>query len=242
MFPVWTRVEEADTQGGRGRGGAGTPGGARGAGWGGPAPPPAGPGPLPAVLPVRGKPGSESSMYKCLLVEMACVGSARMASGERGGPEVGGRSLGQQRRLEGAVPRAVPRGQHFAGEVMQRVVGLCKATEPSPPAPPRGDGWVSAPLRRLCVPPVLPRYLSTSAGWRSALSSPGPARCTAYLGWGESITARRDAGRGGSRERPPRRGCAGPKGIVLVRSTGTEGFGRATGGSRCAQSRAWLHR
>lgn len=60
-----------------------------------------------------------------------------------GGP--GGASLGQQRRFEGAVPRAVPRGQHLAGEVMQRVVSLCKTRGchrravseplPSPPEP-----------------------------------------------------------------------------------------------------------
>lgn len=188
LFPVWTREEEADTRRGI-RGADGGPRRARGAVGGGPGSPSARPGPLRAVLPVRGKPGSQSSMYKCLLVEMACVGSARMASGERGGWVVRGRwggSLGQQRRLEGAVARAVPRGQHFAGEMMQRVVGLCKATGPSLPGsrgpPARSGKGVSGPLEVGDPPPVLPRYLSTSAGWRSALSSPGPARCTAYLG------------------------------------------------------------
>lgn len=65
----------------------------------------------------------------------------RGAHGFGGGMgRVRGGSLGQQRRFEGAVPRAVPRGQHLAGEVVQRVVGLCKATPPSAPTPPTGEG------------------------------------------------------------------------------------------------------
>lgn len=114
---------------------------------------------------------------------------------------------------------------------MQRVMGLCKATGPSlpgSPGPPARSGkGVSGPLE-VGDPPVLPRYLSTSAGWRSALSSPGPARCTEYLGWGENIAScRGGAVRGGQ-------GAAALLGMRWSKGQGQGGPG--TGGGMRAKS------
>lgn len=130
--------------------------------------------PLPALLPVRGKPGSESSMYKlsprgnglCGLCPHG-FGGRRIGGGPRAGP--GRVSLGQQRRLEGAVPGAVPRGQHFAGEMMQRVVGFCKVMELSPSLAPqdpsRARRWGQAPLKHLCLPPSRPAPVPFNFCW-----------------------------------------------------------------------------
>lgn len=190
-------------------------------------------------MPVREGRAPSPLMYTWLLVEMAlrglCPGlrraAGRMASGGGNGEGPGG-SLGQQRRFEGAIPRAVPRGQHLAGEVVQRVVGLCKATSPSAPAPPTGEGGLLTP-RWTAEPPLLPRYLSVSVGWRSALSSPGPARCTACLEQGEEHQNEP----GGIRERPPRRkervkGKGNWRGMSLL--------GRGLNGAGGLEARGWL--